>query len=495
MKFRYKKANRLQWLYLTMTVFAISGCSLLGPDYVKPNINTPSDWSSANSNTNESGISDTAWWHQFNDPVLNDMIHQALMNNNNIQVAIGNIMQAKAQLQKAQMAWVPTIYMGGGGFVGQSFNQTTTMQNPALATVPTTSNMSFDGAFGGFAPIYSLNIFSLIKNQDVADLNVKMQQASKNAVRLAVISQVAGGYFNLLGLQKQLELQEQMIEDVAETRNYIKVQIKNGTATDMELREIDQMLEAISAQVPSINDNIVQTQNALQVLMNKNPSLIMTGNDIDNIKTDGVIPVNLPSAVLKNRPDIIAAEYGVEVSNAKIGVAMSQFFPMISLTSPVGAASFQLSNLFTGSLDFWMAQIMANMPLLNLGIYADINQAKASYYAAYYNYIQTVRNAFAQVDNGLSKHQSADNTFKQQQKALSAAEDLYKLSQIQYKNGSSSYSSTLNFKLNIDYSELNSNQAKMNQLNSIVNLYQALGGGYNVENTESAVKFNDSHDI
>ena len=490
------QAKRFRHLNIAIIAALISGCGLLGPNYKKPNVGAPSDWNSGKSNTAESAtlMSDTAWWTQFNDPVLNQMIVEALANNNNIQVAIGNIYQAKAQLEKVKMSWVPTITMGGGGLVGQTFNQSITPDNAALSNFATTNSQNFNAAYGGFMPVYSFNIFQLIKREDVAKLNLKMQEASKNAVRLSVISQVAGGYFTLLSLHKRLELENQMIADAVEARKYTLVQIANGSASEIDLQEIDQFLETISAQLPSIEDNIVQTQNALQVLLNKNPATLVANNDFDNIRTDGIIPVNLPSAVLQNRPDIIQAEYEVQISNAKIGVAMSQFFPNISLTSPVGAASFALNNLFSGSVDFWAAQVMASMPLLNLGIYSDIKQAKASYYSDYYNYIQTVRDAFSQVDNGLSKHQSVDKAYKRQLQAYNAAQRLYNLQQVQYKNGAASYANTLNYKLNVDNSAISVNQAKMNQLTSIVNLYQALGGGYNVNNTESENKFGDGHD-
>lgn len=488
---------KLRQLNLVLLTLALAGCSLLGPDYSRPDVNAPASWNSLNSgNASESAnISDTAWWKQFNDPMLNDMIDQALKNNNNIQVAIGNISQAQAQLEKAHMAWVPTISFGGGGAIGQSFNQSISPSNSAFNNFSTTNSQDFNAAFAGFVPSYSLNVFQIIKSEDMAKLNVKMQQASKNAVRLTVISQVAGGYFQLLGLQKQLALQEQMLADSKEMRKYATVKQANGTATEMNVRGMDQFIATLNAQIPAIQDNIVQTQNALQVLMNKNPASIMTNSNFDNVKTDGIIPINLPSAVLENRPDIMAAEYQLEVSNAKIGFSKSAFFPSINLTTPIGASTFALSNLFSGSSDFWMTQLVATVPVLNLGTLADIKQSKASYYSAYYNYIQTVRSAFSQVDNGLSKHQSANNVYLQQQEGLNAANDLYKLNQVTLNNGSTSYADTLNFKLNIDYSKLNLNNAKVNQLNSIVNMYQVLGGGYNVENTESVNKFNDVHDI
>lgn len=478
---------KLKHIFITLSLTGVAGCSLLGPDYTRPNVDAPNKFTHQGNQAileSSSLMSDTAWWQQFNDPTLNEMIDIALKNNNNIQVAIGNIAEARAQLERAQMAWVPTIGLQGGGFVGQQFNS---------STPPNSTN--FNGSYAALTPMYSLNIFRIIKTQDMAKLNIKMQQASKNAVRLAVISQVANTYFNLLGLKEKLELQEQVINDLVEMKKYNEIKVKNGTATNLNVYFMDQFIAAMRAQVPMIRNGIVQAENALQVLMNKNPETIITKNTFANIKTDNVIPLYLPSEVLQNRPDVIAAEYGVETSNAKIGVSTSQFFPSINLVSPLGASSTELGNLFSGSSDFWMTQISASVPLLNLGILADIKQSKANYYSSYYNYIQTVRQAFSDVDTGLSNHTETDNTYNEHTKSLDAAKKSYNLSMIGYKNGSIAYADTVGLKMNVDYSKLTINTAKMNQLSSIVGLYQALGGGYNYTNTESMNKFGDSHDI
>jgi outer membrane protein TolC len=156
----------------------------------------------------------------------------------------------------------------------------------------------------------------------------------------------------------------------------------------------------------------------------------------------------------------------------------------------------QLSNLFNAGGDFWFGALGAAMPVFNLGLYADVDKAKGGYYAAYYNYIQTVRNAFSQVDNGLSKHDSLTKQYKIQEIGYQKAQNMYAIGQKQYKVGAISLANTVGFKLNIDYTKAGLNQLKIQQLNSIVNLYQVLGGGYNYESSLTTIKkFNDDHDI
>ncbi|AUR51970.1 efflux transporter outer membrane subunit [Aquella oligotrophica] len=491
---------KLKQIALISSSIILSSCALLGPDYHEPQLNAPQAWSARDGNTAQSieSMPDMAWWQKFNDSQLNRLIESALVHNNNLQVAMGNLLQAQASLKKAQMGWVPTLSIGGTGFAGQYFNPG--FQNnssyPLLNSVSQNNPQNFDGYAFGAMPSYTLNVFSLIKQGEIAKLNVALQKQSVNAMRLAVISQVANSYFTLLGLHKQLELQQQMLADARDLRKYNQIQYRKGSIGQLNLEGLDQFISSLEAKIPEIEDSITQTENALQVLTNNNPGKIQMGNTFDNINTDGIIPVNLPSEVLKSRPDIAVAEYQLQVNNANIGAVTSQFFPTISLTGNVGQMTMQLSNLFNAGGDFWFGALGAAMPVFNLGLYADVDKAKGGYYAAYYNYIQTVRNAFSQVDNGLSKHDSLTKQYKIQEAGYQKAQNMYAIGQKQYKNGAISLANTVGFKLNIDYTKAGLNQLKIQQLNSIVNLYQVLGGGYNYESSLTTIKkFNDDHDI
>lgn len=500
-RFRANKRllSKINTCIIILLIIAVdASCSLLGPKYAKPVIDTPQKWRSESGVNNVksvvTNVSATAWWTKFNDPVLNKLITDALANNNNLQMAIGNIMAAKADLEKSKMAWVPTVDMGGVGLVGQGFNQSLSSNNPNIPNLSQNSSNVY-GAAGGFMPMYSFNVLQNLKMTDIAKLNLSLQKVAKNSVRLAVISQVSGAYFTLLGLQQQLYLQESLIATARELRAYTKIKVANGINTEINLEALDQFIAHMSTSIPNIKNNITQTENAIRVLTNKNPGKIITKNNFANLKTDGIVPINLPSSVLKNRPDVLMAEYELQISNAKIGLNMAKFFPTISLTSPVGASTFQLSNLFSGSNDFWVAQLAATMPILNLGIYSDIKKSKADYYSAYYNYIRVVRGAFADVDDNLSKYDAANTVFNLRQEELTSAQKIYATSRARYSAGAMSYADTINFKLNVDSVLININQAKMNQLNYLVDLYQAFAGGYNVENNENSKKFNDAHDI
>lgn len=484
---------KIKQLSLTLLICAISGCALYGPTYTKPNIDTSSQWSSTDSLSKvESGanLSDTAWWQRFDDKELNSLIKEALESNNNIQMSIGSVVQAQGYLQQIQMGWVPTV----GGQVAYSNTQVVGAANAASNASSVGASSSSTGYGAGFVPSYSLNILQQLRYQEAAKASLMAAQYTKDAMRLTIISQVASGYFTLIGQDYQLELQKQLVEDLGKQLQLGQDQYKLGYISLLTLQNYEQQYYTAKAQLPIIQNNIVQSQNALRVLIDKNPGNIKRGISFINIKIDGVIPAGLPSDVLKHRPDIMQAEQQLIEANANIGVANSNFFPTVSLTGALGSSATDLSGLFTPGTDFWQQQIQATMPFLNLSYLGTIKGAKGAYYNSYYNYINTVRTAFQQVDNALSGHQQLTNSYNIQKSQLDSAQLGYKIGDERYKQGADSYATMLNYKITMDNASITLSSIKLQQLQSIVTLYQSLAGGYNVKNTDAPKKFGDSHD-
>jgi NodT family efflux transporter outer membrane factor (OMF) lipoprotein len=487
-------------LYLSISFIPfITGCGLFGPEYKKPGIDSPTAWNSHSrqTETTQTYMPDFAWWEQFNDPQLNKLITDALENNNNIQIAIGNILQAKASLRKVNYSWLPTANVNGLVSVGQVFgtNFTNKSGNPQLNSLGQNSSQGFYSYGGGFMPSYSVNIMKQLKSGDIAKLNVSLQEQAKNAVRLTIIGQVAGSYFELLGTQKQLKLQEQTIKDAETLKKYALVQYEAGKVSELNIIGLEQFIATLKEQIPNLKQNITQYQNTLRLLTNHNPGKIITHNHFDQIETDQIIPINLPSEILKARPDIAVSEHQLQISNTKIGLATSSYFPSISLTGLLGGASTQLTNLFSMGMGVWMAGLQAGMPVFDMTISAERDEAKAEYYSNYYRYIETVRNAFMETDNALSQNKNINMSYLQQKQALLKANQQLQLAEMQYQYGAISYNDALAFKLNADYMTVNLNKSKMNQMDSIVNLYLVFGGGYNINNSDIPKQFGDDHDI
>lgn len=472
--------KKIQYLFL---VAILSGCAIWGPNYSKPENAAPNKWRSEDAYTlmGAESLPEMAWWGKFHDPLLNQLVESALDSNNNIQSAVGNIYKARGILQRIKMNWVPTISAGAG------------YSTPNFLDYNTSSPDSSGGYSAGFIPSYSLNILQQLRTQEQANANLIASVAAKNAVRLAVISQVVGSYFSLRAEEYQLVLQKRLVKDLTDIVRIYSTAYKHGLISLYVLQQYEINLANAKATVPIIEYNIVNFQNTIHVLLNQNPGVIEPSIDFMQLASKNIIPGNLPSQVLNNRPDVIKAEQILKAANANIGVNTSVFFPSINLTTPLGYTSSALSGLFGNSQSYWTYQAGLNMPILNLGAYGAIKAAKGQYYADYFNYVETVKNAFASVDSSLTAHQKYTDSLDQMKKFYDSTNQRYKYQDSRFKEGLVNYPELLTLRVTLNQSGIMLAQSKLTQLNSIVKLYQDLGGGYMYKNNESAVDLGKGH--
>ena len=450
---------------------AISACAMFGgPEYSRPNVNIPDQWSDNsrlfNAQESSSNIAALAWWQRFNDPQLNQLIKQVLANNADLSAASANIEAAQSNLKIVNSQWVPTINLGGGNFTGN---------------FPPLFVNGFDN-YLGLTASYNLNAASQIDNHKIAKLNIKLQQAKLNALRLTLLSQTATTYFQLIAANQQLVLFNQVANDLQAKQNLLTDQLQKGLISNLEVSDNQQKVLDLEAKIPQIRQNIMTLQNTLQVLLNHNPGVYPTDINLEQIKTSGVVPQNLSSKVLMQRPDIMIANYNLQIANAKIGAAYSNFFPTLNILAPVGAenyGSFENSNFFGST--YWFSFVSATIPVLSLVNYGKVDKAKAEYQAQANSYVSTVRSAFSEVQDSISWQKNSADSLKLYDQKLAAAGQTYKLSQIRFQKGAVGYASVLDYKLQMDTAQDNYNQAKLAQLNSLVNLYQVLGSGYQIE--------------
>ncbi len=463
-----------------LMAYSLTGCSYFA-QYKRPVINLPTTWPSQNIKTRfvPTSLNTIAWWKAFHDPELNRLISDALIYNSDLGVAAGNVLEAQALLQKVKANWLPTLGIGETAFTGTIGDfQFQPHGIPLPSSVTQSYPTSFDGYIAGFVPSYTLNIMQQLKMGKVAHLNLAMQEAVTNAIRLGVISQVAGSYFSLIGLKKQDILQKQLIADAKIMRQYTNIQCKQGALSQNNLAALDQRIALLQKQLPILQSDMRHAQNALNVLLDRNLSSVVPQHSFDQINNAVIVPVNLPAEVLKWRPDVSIAEYQLQISHAMIGVAASHFFPTINLSGVIGVTSIEFAQLLNFGKGLTIGQFTSNLPLLNLSAYAEINKEKGRKYAAYYHYIKTVRTVLAEVDDALSQHHSLGQKHDQIRIALYEATKQYKAAKQQYQQGRISYAETLSFKINLDHMQVMLNKAKIQQMASIVNLYHVLGGGY-----------------
>jgi NodT family efflux transporter outer membrane factor (OMF) lipoprotein len=477
-----------QIISFSLLSFTVYGCSIFAPEYQQPNVVAPTQFKSGIIVESSTQLSSLQWWQKFNDPLLNKMIIQALKNNNQIKMAQSNILQAQAQLKMANYAWVPTLNFSTMGMTGNNYATNFTPQGSLSKSLSggNLANSNFNLWQGGFVPNYTFNVFANINQYRLAKANLELQQATLNAMRISVISQISGGYFMLLGLQQQLLLQRDLVNNLTELSKLQQIKINAGSSDFTQLRLLQQEMDDAKTQIPQLEYSISSTENALKILLGENPGKISVSQNLNNYDLVNIIPAKLSSTILKNRPDVLVAEDNLKLANANVGLANSLFFPTISLTGNIGQASVALKNLFSLGTGFWFVQAAANMPVLNLGDYEQIKASQGGYYVAYYNYVQTLKAVFADVDNSLTNYQKTNEAYLTAHDAYLAIQDYSKLINVQYNNGAQDQISLINAKLKLNSSALNLNYAKMQQLSTIVQVYQSLAVGYKL--TESQIE-------
>lgn len=419
------------------------------------------------------------WWKRMHDPELNHLIDKALQNNTQIKAAKANINQAQEKLKASHFAWVPTLDLNSNSFIGGTWDKALSPRgilasSPALRNM---GNMHFRGYFNGFMPSYSLNILQNINADKLASASLRLQEAEYQSTQLSIISQVSGAYFMLIGHRAQAEVQHQLLRDLKHIKKLEQVRYHDGATDLTSIAQLDKQIANTEANLEITKNSIAEVENAIQVLLNQNPGTIITHQSINKLTIEGLIPKQLSSNVLKCRPDILIAEENLNIALANLGIAYAQFFPSISLTNIVGGVSLDLTRLLKMNTGVWIAQAAASMPILNGAAYAGINASKAGAHAAYLNYIHTLKSVFADVDNSLTNQQKMNQNYHYQLKAQEATKTAYHLALAKYHAGAKDYREVINAKINLDYAKLDAILAKMQQLDSIVELYQALAGG------------------
>ena len=445
-----------------MCFILLSGCALYGPKYKKPIINTPQQWTSTDKLSKADNINLPAmeWWRQFNDKQLTHLINQAVANNNDIQVALGHVLDAQGELLQVQYSIIPSV-------------------NALILGYASTKINIFDPGFSsGVLPTYALNLFQYLRSSERAKAKAYSEAAVRDAVALSVISETASGYFTYAGQSHLLNQEKQLVADLKALLLLSKKQYNQGLISLYTLQQYEQDYDKAKAELPIVANNVVVSRNALKLLLNENPGDVGIGSNFMHLNSEALVPANLPSQVLKNRPDVRAAEQKLVAANAEVGVVTSTFFPTVSLTSIGGSVAEGLTRLFSGGQDYWNSLTLFGMPLLAPEYPGQYKSATGLRYAAYREYIQVVRAAFKSVDDDLSAHQQYYSSFVAQGKTFSSSKKAFSLAENSYVQGLYSYPTLLINKITMDRAAIDLTKSKIAQLTTIVRLYQDLGAGY-----------------
>ena len=452
-------------------ILAAWGCAI-GPDYRRPSIDTPSQWRLDEKMSQ--GVANTAWWEQLDDPVLNSLITEALKENYDVKIAAARVEEYVGHYWVARSGFFPQI-----GASGQGGRQRISENGPVSTIGYTNPYTNYQGAFSGS---WEIDIWGRIRRTtEAARADLLSTEEARRAVVLTLVANVATAYVNLRDLDKQLEIDERTAKSRGESLRLFDLKFKNGLISRLELSQVRSEYEQALSTIPATRKQITFQENAICVLLGRNPGPIARGKSIDELKLPAV-PEGLPSDLLERRPDLRQAEQELIAANARIGAAKALYFPAISLTGAAGWSSTQLYNLFSGPSQVWNWAGTFSAPIFTGGsITGQVMVSKAQQEQALLAYKKAIQAAFQDVNNALEDQKQTREQLVVVGRQVDALRDYARVARRRYDNGYTSYIEVLDAERSLFNSELSYAQIQGTLFQAMVNLYKAMGGGWVVE--------------
>jgi len=457
--------KRLVTLLLCVS-FLLSGC-MVGPDYEQPEVESPGAWRITPKEAADTA--NTAWWEQFQDPVLNDLINTALLENKDVRIAAARMEQFMAQVEITRSGLYPQL---GYGFLGSRDQASENILPSGVESLTETWQTGLNVG-------WELDVWGRLRRaSEAAQADLLAAEEGRRTVILSLVSSVATGYISLRGLDAQLEIAKGTVKSRKDSLDLFNLQYEGGVISELTLAQVLSEYEQAVAAVPEIERQISQTENLLSVLLGRNPGSIQRGLPIDKL-TLASIPADIPSDILARRPDIIQAEQNLIAANALIGVAKAEYFPRVSLTGLLGVASGDLSELLESDSLVWSIGGDAFGAIFTGGrISAGVKQSESYYKELLFRYQQSILTAFREVEDALVGTQKAREKLLAQERRVKALSNYAGLARLRYDNGYSSYIEVLDAERSLFDSQLNSVRTQSDVIIGLINTYKAMGGGW-----------------
>jgi outer membrane protein, multidrug efflux system len=451
---------------------ASSGCRV-GPSYERPVVSAPAVYRSDTSEVDHrESLADAKWWEVFRDVELRRLISSALNENYDVSIAASRVLQARAQLAITRADQLPTIT--GGAEVVRQKTPAAILGNFEVPSV-TYNIFRIDATLS-----WELDFWGKFRSAtDAQRANLLGTRWGARAVLVSVVDQVAQGYFTLRELDLELEIAVRTLDARQTSLELTRVQERGGVASMLDVREAEQLVDAAASVITNTERLIVQQENALSVLLGHNPAGIPRGLALVDQPEPPEVPAGLPSALLERRPDIRQAEQALIAANANIGVVKAAYFPAITLTSNGGVQSNVLSKLFTAPATLLSVGADLVQPIFNAGrIRNTVRLTEEQKQELVFVYRRTILRAFAEVSDALIGYQKARELRVQLTRLVASTGDAAQLSDVRYRGGVASYLEVLTNQTNFFNAELRLAQARLGELLALVQLYAALGGGW-----------------
>ena len=462
--------KRALWCILLVL---LTGCMTVGPDYKRPEIDIPTTWRVEE--TEAKDLANTAWWEQFNDPVLNGLVATAIQENKDLRIATARVEEFFGRYFSTRGDQYP---LAGG--TASASRQRWSEKNTALPIQGQDNPFNYYDAFLNGS--WELDFWGQFRRaSEAAQAELFSTEEARRAVVLTLVGAVAATYVDIRALDKQLEITRRTAESRKETRDLFQLRFDKGIISEIDLRQAESEYQDALARIPEFERAIARLENALSVLLGRNPGGIPRGLTIDELAPPAV-PSGLPSDLLERRPDIRQAEQALVAANARIGVAKSAYFPTISLTGAFGTASTDLSDLFTGPAKAWHFGVPISIPIFTAGrIGGEVRAAESVQRESLYRYQQTIQNGFREVDDALADRAKLQQRLQALGRQVEALRTYARLARLRYDEGYTSYLEVLDAERSLFNIEISYTAAQNTHLRAAIDLYKAMGGGWVVE--------------
>lgn len=477
-----------------LLISILTGCAL-GPSHKRPEVNTPESFRCSTAPEERASLADLPWWEVFKDENLHQLIQEALRNNYDLRVAVSRVEQARYIAVQARSQLFPQIGYNGGISTGKNasfgnpapvFSQeSSTSREPNDDKLPQQDTSPrvperIDIASIDLQALWEIDLWGRIRRLNEAALAQLMAtEDARRGVMISLISQVAQAYFELLELDLELAIARKNTKSFEETLRIFTQRLQGGVASKLETSTAEASLATVAANIPEIERQIVLKENQINVLLGRNPCPIERKSTFMEQAMPPEIPAGLPSALLERRPDIREAENRLRAANAQVGIAMTNFFPNIRLTALLGQVSPELHWFASGAADMWNIAATFTGPLFQGGsLMAQYRQAQAAWEEARLLYQQTALNAFQEVSNALISRQKYEEARTMQLRAVRAYEEAVQVALKRYVAGKASYYEVLQNQQQLFPAETQLAKTDLNRFLVLVQLYKALGGGW-----------------
>ena len=467
---RYSIKKTPLFIVAAMSFTLISGC-MVGPNYHRPAVQPPSSFRNPGDKpqlqAQTASFADLPWWQVFQDPQLQELIRTALKQNYDLQLATEHINAARAQVTITRSRLFPQV-QGNADFTGGKESNFQTKFNFLT--------LAADAAF-------QLDFFGQLRRaNEAARAQLLATEDGRQTVILTLVSDVASDYFALLQLDLQLQITHETVKTQEDSVKLTKLRVEHGVANKLDVLQAQQVLDTANAQIPDLERQIAQQENAISILLGNYPQSVARGRPLVEQQLPPEVPPGLPSSLIERRPDIREAEQILVAANAEIGVAKAQFFPQISLTGSGGGAfgrSSAFSSLMSSQIGIWSYGAQVSQPIFTGGaLRGNLKLAESQHQQALIAYRQAIQRAFGDVSDALVGYQKLHEVRVRQEDTVADLQESVRLSNMRYTGGTTTYLEVLDGQRSLFSAELTLAQARGNEYQSLVQLYRSLAGGW-----------------